>query len=180
MVQSLSALISRRILVMGVSGSGKSMIGARLAKTLGCDFHDGDDFHPQANIDKMSRGEALNDDDRAGWLDRLSELLADYRDRDDSVVIACSALKGRYRQHLREGGDNKLIALYLDGSYALIHSRMSTRADHFFSSNMLASQFKTLEPPTGGEAFSIDISLSPEGVMDQCLRVVDNSRQPGR
>ncbi|MCM2972006.1 MULTISPECIES: gluconokinase [Larsenimonas] len=175
MLQSASALESRRILVMGVSGSGKSMIGEQLAKTLGCDFFDGDDFHPQANIDKMSRGEALNDDDRAEWLERLKALLNERLTQDESVIIACSALKARYRELLRKG-DEHLIALYLDGSYALIHKRMSQREGHFFASDMLASQFKTLEPPHQGEAYAIDISLSPEGVVDQCLRVIDNSR----
>lgn len=122
---------SQRILVMGVSGSGKTHIGQQLASSLGATFIDGDDHHSAANVAKMASGTPLNDDDRQAWLATLSALLESYRTRDASVVVACSGLKRRYRDRLRQG-DSDLRILYLKGTPDVLRERLATRADHFF------------------------------------------------
>ncbi|WP_106477624.1 gluconokinase [Phytohalomonas tamaricis] len=161
---------ARRILVMGVSGCGKSTIGEAVAERIGCAYIDGDHYHPQANIDKMSRGEPLNDDDRAGWLEKLSELFQTHRENDDTVIIGCSGLKRSYRDLLRKG-DPELVILFLDGSYDLILERMQAR-HHFFSPQMLKSQFATLERPGSDEAERIDIDAECDVVVDACVAAV--------
>lgn len=158
---------ARRILVMGVSGCGKSTIGEAVAERIGCSYIDGDHYHPPANIAKMTRGEPLDDDDRAGWLETLSELFKTHRERGDTVIIGCSGLKRAYRDILRRG-DPELIILFLDGSYDLILERMQAR-HHFFSPEMLKSQFATLERPGADEAERIDIDASFEAVIDACV-----------
>ncbi|RJS93159.1 gluconokinase [Salinisphaera sp. Q1T1-3] len=145
----------RRVIVMGVSGSGKSSIGKGIGQRLGVPYIDGDTYHPQANVEKMERGEPLDDDDRAGWLDALTGLIRDYRDDELGVLIGCSALKRRYRDQLRSG-DPHLMFLFLDGSYDIILGRMQQR-EHFFSPKMLQSQFDTLERPGSDEAVRVDI-----------------------
>ncbi|TVP49046.1 MAG: gluconokinase [Halomonas sp.] len=159
---------SYRILVMGVSGSGKSHIGRQLAVTLGATtFIDGDDHHSPANVAKMANGEPLNDEDRSEWLDTLASLLAEYRARDASLVIACSGLKKRYRERLREG-DPALRILYLHGSRELLLQRLETRSGHFFKGDtMLASQLADLEPPHPDEAFHAAITLPPKQLVRQ-------------
>ncbi|MDQ7727056.1 gluconokinase [Halomonas sp. SpR8] len=159
--------LSQRILVMGVSGSGKSYIGQLLAAEVGATFIDGDDHHSPANVAKMASGTPLNDDDRREWLDTLSALFAQYRSRDESLVIACSGLKKRYRDRLRQG-DPALQILYLEGSQALLQQRLETRAGHFFKGDsMLASQLADLEPPGEEEAFNASITLSPQEIVNQ-------------
>ena len=153
----------RRIVVMGVSGSGKSSIGEAVGAALDIEYLDGDRYHPQANIDKMSTGEPLDDDDRAGWLTILTDLIADYRQRGESLLLGCSALKRDYRDQLRLG-DPDLIFLYLDGGFDVILGRMRQR-EHFFSADMLQSQFETLEPPTDDEAVRIDIDTDFDDVI---------------
>lgn len=160
---------SQRILVMGVSGSGKSHIGRQLALTLGAVFIDGDDHHPPANVSKMASGIPLNDDDRREWLDTLAALFAEYRARGASLVIACSGLKKRYRNRLREG-DSALNILYLQGSQALLLERLEARAGHFFKGDtMLASQLADLEPPGEEEAFTASIALPPNDIVSQFM-----------
>ncbi|MGM0832938.1 MAG: gluconokinase [Pseudomonadota bacterium] len=157
---------SHRILVMGVSGSGKSHIGQQLAAELGATFIDGDDHHSPANVAKMASGTPLNDDDRRDWLATLADLFAAYKARNESVVIACSGLKKRYRDRLREG-DPALSVLYLEGSHALLRQRLETRPGHFFKGdNMLASQLADLEPPSSDEAVSVSIALSPREIVE--------------
>lgn len=159
--------LSQRILVMGVSGCGKSHIGQQLADTLGSTFIDGDDYHSPANVAKMASGTPLNDDDRSEWLDTLAALLAEYRVRDESLVIACSGLKKRYRDRLRQG-DPALQILYLQGSRELLLERLEARAGHFFKGDtMLASQLADLEPPGEEEAFKASITLSPQVIVAQ-------------
>jgi gluconokinase len=159
--------LSHRILVMGVSGSGKSHIGRQLALIAGATFIDGDDHHSPANVAKMSSGIPLNDNDRSEWLDTLATLLADYQMQDLSLVIACSGLKKRYRDRLREG-DPALHILYLEGRRELLLQRLENRAGHFFKGDtMLASQLADLEPPGDEEAFNASISLSPKKIVDQ-------------
>lgn len=141
---------NRRVVVMGVSGSGKSSIGEMVGHALDIPYVDGDCYHPQANIDKMSRGEPLDDEDRSDWLDKLSHLIREYRVQGKSALVGCSALKKKYRDQLR-AGDPHLIFLFLDGSFDVILARMQRRR-HFFTTDMLSSQFKTLEVPGADEA----------------------------
>ena len=152
---------------MGVSGSGKSHIGQQLAASVGATFIDGDDHHSPANVAKMASGTPLNDDARRDWLATLARLFADYKSRDESVVIACSGLKRRYRDRLREG-DSALRILYLEGTQALLRERLETRAGHFFKGDsMLASQLADLEPPQADEAVTLSISLTPEVIVER-------------
>lgn len=155
--------IDRRVIVMGVSGTGKSTVGEAVGEALGAPYIDGDRYHPQANIDKMSRGEPLTDDDRAGWLAELVDLIRDYRERRETVLVGCSALKRRYRDQLR-AGDPDLLFLFLDGRFDVILDRMQRRK-HFFSPDMLVSQFDTLEPPGADEAIRVDVDQDFDDVV---------------
>ena len=145
--------------IMGVSGSGKSTVGMALAVELGCPFFDGDDFHPPENVTKMSLGVPLDDADRETWLAQQATLLADHLRQGKIAVLACSALKKRYRDQLRAGNEG-LIFVYLQGSYDLIWQRMQARPGHYMKPEMLRSQFAALEEPGSDEAdimtFSID------------------------
>ncbi|WP_045955912.1 gluconokinase [Vibrio galatheae] len=155
----------QKVLVMGVSGSGKSCIGERLAKSLGETFYDGDDFHPQSNIDKMSQGIPLNDEDRQGWLETLNRLFVS----NGGGVIACSALKPQYRSLLIENNP-ELITVYLRGSFDTIWARYQKRKGHFFTSkNMLQSQFDTLVEPSTEEAIFVDVEQNVDQVVEKAL-----------
>lgn len=145
------------IVVMGVSGCGKSTVGQALARELGWPFFDADDFHPPANIQKMSSGIPLDDADRQPWLERLRDLLADEQRAGRSAVLACSALKERYRMVLRAGAPDVRF-VHLEGTAEEIQLLMSRRSGHFMKPGMLASQFAALEPPR--EALSIPVILS--------------------
>ena len=155
----------RFFILMGVSGSGKTSVGKSLAEHLRWDFYDADDFHPQANIEKMASGFPLDDSDRAPWLAALHELISSSLTQNRPGVLACSALKERYRQRLLEGNAGVLL-VYLKGSYELIWSRMIIRKDHYMKPHMLQSQFEALEEPS--DALTVDISLS----VDEILQVV--------
>ncbi|MBC7876252.1 MAG: gluconokinase [Anaerolineales bacterium] len=150
---------------MGASGSGKTEVGKSLAKYLGWDFFDADDFHPPENVAKMANGIPLDDSDRAPWLDSLQDLISSSLRENRPGVLACSALKERYRQRLLEDNDDVQL-VYLKGSYDLIWSRMSKRKDHYMKPDMLKSQFDTLEEPSN--ALTVDISLS----VDEILQVI--------
>ena len=150
------------ILLMGVSGSGKTTVGRRLAADQGWAFHDADDLHPPENIDRMSRGLPLTDEHRKPWLFRLRDLIIDQLGRDEPAVIACSALKDSYRRILRCDGRVRIV--YLKGSYELIEQRMEARAGHYFKAGLLASQFADLEEPDA--ALVVDVSLSPEEIVE--------------
>lgn len=153
------------IIVMGVSGSGKSLVGSRLAEALALPFFDADDFHSQANIEKMSSGIPLSDADRADWLNDLAALIQ----RQSGLVLACSALKIDYRDRLRRAASD-MTFVYLKGDINTIWSRHSQREDHYFSGRrMLESQFVQLEAPSAAEALIIDIAQSAEAVIDDCL-----------
>ncbi|TOY92592.1 gluconokinase [Vibrio fluvialis] len=138
------------IIVMGVSGSGKSTIGASIAKHLDAKFIDGDDLHPRANIQKMRRGEPLNDTDRAPWLERIRDAAFSLENKSERGVIVCSALKRCYRDQIREGNEH-VTFVFLDGDKSLILERMRARQGHFMKTDMLDSQFATLEYPTADE-----------------------------
>jgi len=153
-------------IVMGVSGCGKSSIGKALAENLGWDFYDADDFHPPANVAKMASGIPLDDSDRAPWLDSLHDLISSSLTQNRPGVLACSALKERYRQQLMKGNDGVQL-VYLKGSYDLIWSRMIARKDHWMKPHMLQSQFTTLEEPAN--ALTVDISLSIDEIVQDIL-----------
>jgi gluconokinase len=153
------------VVVMGVSGSGKTTVGQQLASRLGYTFFDADDFHSQANIDKMSRGVPLTDDDRESWLDSMALVLRDCVEKKQSAVLACSALKQKYRDRLRVSDDLRFV--YLRGSYEQILSRMQQR-QHFMKPEMLASQFAALEEPK--DAIVVDVALAPEVIVENVMR----------
>jgi carbohydrate kinase (thermoresistant glucokinase family) len=139
------------VVVMGVSGSGKSTIGIRLAEALGYRFQEGDDLHPSANVEKMRSGRPLTDADRAPWLEKIAALIDGWRARGgEGGVITCSALKRAYRAVII--GDRPGVRLvFLEGSYALIRQRVEARRGHFMPPALLDSQFADLEPPTPDE-----------------------------
>ena len=154
------------IIIMGVSGCGKTTIGRMLAARLGWSFHDGDDYHPPENLKKMSSGIPLTDEDRQGWLLALTEVIRREEAAGESGVIACSALKDKYRQVLGEG-QPAVRFVYLAGSYEFIHERMMNRAGHYMKPAMLQSQFADLEEPA--QALGEDITRAPEEIVDDIL-----------
>ncbi|MEL7245115.1 MAG: gluconokinase [Cyanobacteria bacterium J06643_5] len=154
------------ILVMGVSGSGKTSIGEKLAESLGYEFADADDFHPQENIEKMRNGIALSDKDRLPWLQKMQEVIKHHLSENTNIVITCSALKESYRQMLLVNHESvKLV--YLKGSFELIHKRLKERLNHFMSEKLLKSQFDILEEPL--EAFTVDISQPLEVIVREIV-----------
>lgn len=159
------------IVLMGVSGSGKTTVGTRLADRLGWTFADGDDFHPPANVEKMSRGEPLTDADRWPWLRAMHDFIAERLEDDAPAVVACSALKAAYREVLLEGNDGAEL-VYLRGEYDLIRDRMEARSDHYFDAELLDSQFETLEPPSGEEAHFVDVDAPPDAIVEAIRRRV--------
>ena len=142
-------------ILMGVSGCGKSTVGEKLAKSLGIAFQDGDSFHPQANLEKMAGGKALNDKDRRPWLQSLAEHILQWN-KGSGAVLACSALKEKYRAILSQYGG--VIFIFLKGPRALIAKRMKER-DHFMPLSLLDSQFSELEIPEDAWAFSIEAPI---------------------
>jgi gluconokinase len=154
--------------IMGVSGSGKTTVGRSLAMRLNCPFYDGDDFHPPQNVAKMSSGMPLNDADRAPWLARLAALIETHLEEGETAVLACSALKKRYRDQLRVSDQVRFI--YLAGSFDLIWQRMESRPDHYMKADMLHSQFDALEPPGANEADIIPIDQDVDAMVAQILQ----------
>ena len=154
------------VVVMGVSGSGKTTVGELLAARMGWRFYDGDKFHPPENVAKMAAGTPLDDADRAGWLAVLAGLMRDGLGRGDSGVIACSALKEKYRDDLRVD-PARVHFVYLKGSFDLIWERMLRRQNHYMKASMLQSQFATLEEPEG--VLTCDITPPPEQIVDEII-----------
>jgi gluconokinase len=154
------------VIVMGVSGSGKTTIGKRLAERLACQFYDGDDFHTPANVAKMAAGIPLTNKDRAAWLAALAALIQREVRRGERGVLACSALKESYRKVLRVDA-SRVRFVYLKGSYDLILSRMQNRKDHYMKPTMLQSQFRALEEPS--DALIVDIVNTPGEICDEIL-----------
>ena len=150
------------IVVMGVSGCGKTTISQKLSEKIEVPYFDADNFHPQSNIDKMSNGHALNDEDRQPWLEALAKHIKGWAE-EEGAILACSALKERYRTLLSSQYPS-IIWVYLSGSKALIKDRIDKRQDHFMSSNLLDAQFRDLEVPQ--KAIEIDISESPETIIN--------------
>ncbi|MEU3627110.1 gluconokinase [Amycolatopsis coloradensis] len=154
------------IVVMGVSGSGKTTVGTELAERLGVDYAEADTFHPRANIDKMSSGHPLNDEDRQPWLEAIAGWISDHQ--DSGGVVTSSALKYRYRDVLRGGGD--VWFLHLHGDRALLADRMKTRSGHFMPVSLLDSQLADLEPLQPDEfGYVADIAKSPEQIVETTL-----------
>ena len=169
------------VVVMGVSGSGKTTLGHALARELDAEFLEGDRFHLESSIAKMSRGEPLDDEDRWPWLDRLAEELARARTAGRNAVVACSALKRSYRDRLRKGAP-ELRLLFLKGDKALIQQRLRARTQHFMPPGLLDSQFASLEEPGPDEApIVIDVTPPLEILMGRLPRLaqaVPSSARP--
>lgn len=156
------------VVLMGVSGSGKTTIGERLAERMGAVFADADDYHPAANKEKMAAGHPLNDEDRQPWLEILNRLMLGWYDEGTSGVLACSALKQKYRDTLSQGVPGEGIRfVWLDGSAELISERLEARHHEFMNPNLLQSQFKTLEPPA--DALRIVNDRAPDEVVSGIL-----------
>jgi gluconokinase len=167
------------VIVMGVSGSGKSTIGSLLAGRLQWEFEDGDWFHPAANVEKMHKGVALTDEDRGPWLDSIAAWIDRARGEGRHGVIACSVLKRRYRDVLI-GDRADLRLVYLRGSEALIARRIATRHEHFMPPSLLHSQFVALEEPGPDEhPITISIEPRPSEIVAQILSVLQAGERPG-
>jgi gluconokinase len=158
------------LVVMGVSGSGKSTIGEKLAAQLGWIYEDGDRFHPASNVAKMSAGQPLTDEDRWPWLRAIAEEIDRVCEAGEHAVIACSALKHAYRDILVHGRSDVRI-IYLNGAQELIASRLARRKGHFMPPGLLESQFKTLEPPGESEnPLTVSIDSPVEPIVDDIVR----------
>ena len=156
--------------IMGVSGSGKSLIGAQLARALDVEFVEGDDLHPPANVQRMAAGIPLTDADRHGWLMAIAARLREARRARTGLVISCSALKRSYRDLLRSVGDADVRFVYLAGSRALLAERMANRRGHFMPPSLLDSQLSILEEPSPDErAWVCDIRETPETIVGDLL-----------
>ena len=160
-----------RVVVMGVTGCGKTTLGRALADRLGAPFYDGDDYHPPANVAKMRRGDPLDDADRAPWLDRLHDLLAQ---SNDGAVLACSALKHTYRERLRANG-LALTFVHLVISKEAARRRLEARADHYMPPSLVDSQFEALETPT--DALAINAELDALQVLAEVVEALDVDRE---
>ena len=155
---------------MGVSGSGKTTVAALVARALGCQFQEGDALHSPENVAKMRRGEPLTDADRASWLRRIAEEIDGWRARGQCGVMACSALKRRYRDIII-GARQDVALVYLKGSRELIRQRMAARQGHFMPVTLLESQFASLEEPTPDEhPITVDVGAKPAEIADEVVR----------
>ena len=159
MAQSRPALY----VIMGVSACGKTTLGQALANELGIEFFDGDDFHLPVNIAKMAAGQPLNDEDRKGWLKRLNEVAREHREA--GAVIACSALRERYREWLSEGLEDDIVWVALTGGFEEIQQRIESRKGHFMPPALLRSQFDTLELPAYG--IHLPVSLTTAAMLER-------------
>ncbi|MEC9380304.1 MAG: gluconokinase [Candidatus Latescibacterota bacterium] len=156
------------LVLMGVTGSGKSTIGAILSDRLGWPFLDGDDFHPAENVAKMANGTPLTDEDRRPWLLRLSRELSSHLDDGHSCLLACSALRANYRSLLVGERSSEIRFIHLEGSEELIGSRLQDRVHRYMPASLLQSQFDALEKPA--EALTVDIDSPPEKIADRIVK----------
>ncbi|HZS18640.1 MAG TPA: gluconokinase [Candidatus Udaeobacter sp.] len=154
------------VIVFGVSGAGKTTIGKLLAKDLGWQFYEADDFHSRASLEKMRNGHPLSDEDRGPWLERLRRQIARSLDASENAVVACSALKRRYREKLRVSDDVKFV--FLRGDYAVVEKQLRGRTRHFMNPELLKSQFADLEEPQLDEdAVTIQLGRTPEALVEE-------------
>lgn len=161
------------VVVMGVSGCGKSSVGERLANLIGCPFVEGDAFHSLENVRKMNGGVALDDDDRWPWLDLLGAKLAS----ENNVVVSCSSLKWSYRDRLRTCAAKPMTFIFLEGTRSLLSARLALRTDHYMPPALLDSQLATLEPVTGeSDVVTIDVDQPVERIAGVALAAI-NARQ---
>jgi gluconokinase len=161
------------LVVMGVSGSGKSTVGKRLAKRLGWTMAEGDSLHPPGNVEKMRQGVPLTDADRGPWLDRIGELLKSWAAEGRSGLVTCSALKRAYRERLLAVRPD-LRFVYLKGSEALIAERVKARHHEYMPASLLKSQFETLEEPLPGEpVVVIDAGATPEAEVEAIVEALE-------
>jgi gluconokinase len=159
------------IIVMGVSGSGKTSVAEGIAQKLQTAFVEGDMLHPISNVEKMSHGIPLTDEDRWPWLDLIGAEIASAVGRGEGIVVSCSALKRVYRDRLRREAGCRLFFVYLEGSHELLSRRMGERKGHFMPSSLLESQLRTLEVPTGEPGVvTVDIDDSIDGIVAAALR----------
>ncbi|CRX82342.1 gluconokinase [Yersinia enterocolitica] len=167
-------MAGRSIIVMGVSGSGKTTVGEAVARRIHAKFIDGDDLHPRANIQKMGSGHPLNDEDRMPWLERLSDAAYSLHHKNESGIIVCSALKRRYRDRLREGNP-EMAFLYLKGSFDVIMERLKARSGHFMPTDLLKSQFEALEEPGSEDpdVICVDIDADIDEVVQRCVLALE-------
>ncbi|MEH6407488.1 MAG: gluconokinase [Leeuwenhoekiella sp.] len=161
--------MSRVFIVGGVSGSGKTTISILLAKKFKLPFHDADDFHPASNVAKMHAGIALDDEDREPWLEILANKIAQWQ-TEGGAVLACSALKEKYRKQLASKVKEEPIWVFLEGSPELIAERIKSRPEHFFKASLLKSQFDTYEEPDYG--LKLDVKFTPAEIVDQVAKAV--------
>jgi gluconokinase len=166
--------------IMGVSGSGKTTVSALLAAALGCQFQEGDDLHPAANVEKMHSGTPLTDADRLPWLRKIAEEIDGWRARGESGVLTCSALERSYRDIII-GDRSDLVLVYLKGSHDLIHRRMVARHEHFMPVALLDSQFATLQEPTLDEhPITVDVGGRPIEIVSEIVRQLEERQDSGR
>ena len=166
--------------IMGVSGSGKTTVSALLAAALGCQFQEGDDLHPAANVEKMHSGTPLTDADRLPWLRKIAEEIDGWRARGESGVLTCSALKRSYRDIII-GDRSDLVLVYLKGSHDLIHRRVVARHEHFMPVALLDSQFATLQEPTLDEhPITVDVGGRPIEIVSEIVRQLEERQDSGR
>ena len=166
-------MAGKSIILMGVSGSGKSTIGAAVAREIKAKFIDGDDLHPRTNIQKMASGQPLNDDDRVPWLQRLNDAAYSLNHKSETGIIVCSALKRHYRNLLRQDNEN-MVFIYLKGGFDVILARLQARSGHFMPTDLLKSQFDALEEPGTDEqdVICVDIDTDIESVVSRCVAVL--------
>ncbi|MGH6656705.1 MAG: gluconokinase [Actinocrinis sp.] len=159
------------LVVMGVAGSGKTTVGSLLAGRLGWTYAEADSFHPPANVAKMHAGHALTDADRLPWLDAIGAWIDQTSANGQPAVVTCSALKRSYRDRLRAGRTNAVL-IYLDADIDTVRTRLATREGHFFPPELLASQFRDLEPPTADEDIEhvhVGLDVSSAQIVDRLL-----------
>ncbi|WP_295016933.1 gluconokinase [Tabrizicola sp.] len=160
-----------RVIVMGVSGCGKSSVGEGLSARLGIPYRDGDDLHTPVAVEKMRTGVPLTDDDRWPWLDRVAMVLAS----EAPVIVGCSALKRVYRDRIRAGAGAPVRFLHLAGSREVIAARMAARSGHYMPTSLLDSQFAALEPPGPDEAVTVDIDQPLDAIVAALLPHLDGA-----
>ena len=171
--------LPQHLVVMGVAGSGKTTVATLLARHLGTEYAEADQFHPQANIDKMSAGTPLTDEDRWPWLEAIRDWLSAEAQAGRSGVVTCSALKRSYRDLLRTAR-GRVCFVHLDGSPELLAERMQHRSGHFMPTSLLPSQLATLEPLSDDEpGFTLDVASTPEQIVDEILTRTRLSSAPG-